>query len=131
MTERPAYVDREGRSVGPLKWDRLRADKRYARLAQTIISDDVTTSAVLTMWMGINIEPGPLFETLVVTGRSRRVAGQYETESDAIEGHRNLVDRIAGDLVDLESGRQLKVSHGVNERWDEFVRPTRSRRGAP
>ncbi|MEU5259044.1 hypothetical protein [Amycolatopsis sp. NPDC021455] len=114
----PSFLDRNGRPVGPLEWDRLRSDPTYARLAQTVIADGERQIAVLTSWFGINLHPGPLFDTIQIENRRRVQVATYDSEEDALRGHQ---DAVAASLADL--GEPV-VEIGVDDRWDEFVRST-------
>lgn len=112
----PSYLDRDGRPVGLIEWDRLRSDPQYARLAQTVITDAGREVVILTTWFGINLHPGPLFDTIRIETGRRAPLREYETEEAALAGHHEAVAEV------IEAMDRPAVEDGVNNRWDEFVR---------
>lgn len=117
MTGAPSFLSRDGRPIGPLEWDQLRTDKAYTRLAQTVITDGDEVTAILTAWFGINIVPGPLFETFAISSGRRHIIHRYDDEARALGGHQLAVN---GMLLQMD---QPTFEDGVDGRWDEFVRP--------
>jgi len=118
----PSFLNRAGEPVGPLEWDRLRSDPQYARLAQTVLTAADREVVILTTWFGMNLYPGPLFDTIRIEAGCRTPLAEYETEGAALAGHQ---DAVAGAMDGMD---QPSVEDGVDDRWDEFVRSTFRRR---
>jgi hypothetical protein len=102
MTERtnkdelPWYLDRDGKPIDALEWDRLRNDRAY----RTIGDDTVHGLRIRTLWYGENFRREPiLFDTAIEvldkhdweqTVWEPIVA--YKTERSARGGHEWLVE---------------------------------------
>ncbi len=114
-TEDASYLDREGRPIGLHEWDRRRSDPQYSRLAQTVMTGAGREVAILTTWFGINLHPGPLFDTIRIEAGRREPLCEYDTEGAAFAGHQDAVAE-AMEAIDRPS-----IDDSVNDRWDEFV----------
>ncbi len=88
------YYDRIGKPIDLFKWARLMEDTSYRTLKRTQVSDII----VSTVWLGLNhrFGEGPplIFETMTFSDRPNFEQAQerYETEQEALEGHRRMVE---------------------------------------
>lgn len=113
------YYDRDGNPIDLEEWARLREDPAYCRVAQTVIAGNNGETAVLTVWVGVDctLSTAVLATAIAAGGRLNEVR-QYDTETEALEGHKDVVTHIVNNL--RPHGLPV-VLDGVNERWDEFV----------
>jgi hypothetical protein len=115
------YYDKEGKLISMMEWAKLQNDKDYSIIEQEYVG----IYWVSTVYLGLdhNFYGGrqPLiFETMVFRGRESDFdMERYSTESQAVEGHRrmvnkwakrqpNLLRRLALFLQDVDANLQRK-----------------------
>ena len=91
--------DRQGNKLELMEWARLFEDKKYCRVAETILPDGKRVS---TVWLGLDHQfgdgPPLIFETMIfsddIEGDSDDLdMTRYSTEAEAITGHEAMVER--------------------------------------
>lgn len=113
------YYDRAGNPIGLEEWASLREDPTYCRVEQTVIKCQDTERAVLTVWKGVDSTlSGAILSTAIFADGHLTEVWDYETETDALDGHYDIVWHLVYDLRPYAR----TIIDGVDERWDEFVR---------
>lgn len=88
------FYDRTGKALTQQRWADLRSDESYMRLGFERLESGFVVN---TIWEGIDaslgLTPGPrgIFESVVLDGIKIRETYKYDTENDAVRGHRRLV----------------------------------------
>lgn len=88
------FYDHTGKPLTQQRWSDLRADESYMRLGFDRLDSGFLVN---TIWEGIDasmgLTPGPrgIFESVVLDGLGVRESQKYDTEKDAVRGHRRLV----------------------------------------
>jgi hypothetical protein len=91
----PDLYDRKGNPISIAEWMMLFHDRDYQVLAQTRVGEVL----VSTVWLGIDhgfgyTEWPVLFETIVFGPIDSGEEHRYETEGEALRGHRKIVREI-------------------------------------
>jgi|SRR5882672_2199038 len=88
------FYDRTGKPVDVVQWGELRKRDGYLRIGFDKLESGFIVSTVwIGIDMGLGITPGPrgLFESAVFDGATMRWSQKYDTEQEALRGHRHLV----------------------------------------
>lgn len=93
------YYDKAGNPISIEEWGRLMEDRDYATIGKEPMVIGDTPVEVSTVWIGINHnfsgEGLPIiFETMVFGGDHDQECVRYATESQAREGHAQMVAAV-------------------------------------
>ncbi|WP_032375978.1 hypothetical protein [Rhodococcoides fascians] len=99
-----AYFDRDGETIDPETWHRLRSDRAYRTLGSDVASIDGDKVLVSTQWMGVVVthDSGDranwLFDTIICTRHDETPHDgwnkRYDDLVQAIAGHSEIVDAL-------------------------------------
>lgn len=108
-----AYFDRQGKPIELMDWVKKVEDLDYRIVKQ----EQVGEYFVNTIWLGVNMnifrkEPKQIFETMIFKNEPDenddldRFQKRYETEKQALEGHKTAVCMV--EMVNSMKEEQLK-----------------------
>jgi hypothetical protein len=82
------YLDRDGQPLTLQQWTQQLSDERIAvtQLPSCIVS---------TIWVGVDVGDGLIFETVVLRGGDVTDCERYATELEAVEGHLRCVRSLS------------------------------------
>jgi hypothetical protein len=112
-----AYYDRQGNPITRDRYIELFEDRTYKRVEFTDLGD----YRVSTVWLGLNHNFGDgeplIFETMVFhkdKGWEDQDMDRYPTEAEALEGHRQMVER-------WRQGSRAKSGFGEPPAYQDMV----------
>lgn len=82
------YRDRDGQPLTLKQWSERLPDQRVA-LTQ------LPSCVVSTIWVGVDVGDGLIFETVVLRGGDVTDCERYATELEAVEGHLRCVRSLS------------------------------------
>ena len=80
--------DKSGTLIRYSLWTSLMNDEHYTRIALDVLDSGVVIS---TIWLGVYYT---MFETMVFKNHEEEYAEKYDTEEEAIAGHKRAVARL-------------------------------------
>ena len=83
-----SYCSRDGHPLTLEQWTQLRPAERVALT-------ELPGCVVSTLWVGVDVGDGLIFETVLLRGGEVDMFERYATELDAIKGHLRWVERYS------------------------------------